>query len=187
MIIDNLITNRSLVDVTRLKELKAKGWANMTEAEREEYLASIGAYNATDMNRVGEATTYLSELLTTLPDVLRQYAEDIGVGWDVLYNVPYDYSLYRTEGKVDWAIGDIPTQAQMEEYLDKVRLLRDSLITAPLPADMDGLDYKEANAIEEALVKLDKAIAEVETVRKTYMDNAVKTYIYSGEAFAGEF
>lgn len=63
-ILDTLITNRTSADVSRAKDLNKKGFAAMTEAEKAEYLVGLkGAYNATDINRVGEACEYVANRL----------------------------------------------------------------------------------------------------------------------------
>ena len=60
MIIDELIFDRTADDVERVKVLKdqimSEGLDSLTPSEKAEYLAGMkGAYNATDMNRVGTA------------------------------------------------------------------------------------------------------------------------------------
>jgi len=186
-VIDTLITDRAYGDLTRLNALKAKGWANMTAEEKAGYMSHKGAYNATDLNRVGEAVTYLADLLYNLQSVIREYAESIGVAWDTIYDVPYRPDDYLIEGKTDWQRADIPTPEEMDDYLWTVKHLRDSLIGFTLPDTMDGIEFEGANDIERCLIALDKAIAECEAVRKTYADNAKRSFIYSGEAFSGEF
>ena len=62
-IIDTLITDRSQADVAALRALAALGWDNMTPAQKAAWSASKGAYNATDLNRVGEAMDYLAALM----------------------------------------------------------------------------------------------------------------------------
>ena len=60
-IIDTLITDRTQADVTRVRELALKGWANLTEEEKAEWNAGMkGAYNATDLNRVTQAMDYIN-------------------------------------------------------------------------------------------------------------------------------
>ena len=42
--------------------MRDKGWAEMTAAERAEWVAGMkGAYNASDLNRVASAMAYLSQ------------------------------------------------------------------------------------------------------------------------------
>ena len=62
-IIDTLITNRTQSDVTRWRTLHDKGWGGMTAGEKTEWFAGVkGAYNAADLNRVGEAIEYIADL-----------------------------------------------------------------------------------------------------------------------------
>ena len=60
-VIDTLVTDRTEADVSRYSELRDKGWAEMTAAERAEWAAGMkGAYNPnSDMNRVASAMSYL--------------------------------------------------------------------------------------------------------------------------------
>ena len=79
-----------------------------------------------------------------------------------------------------WQETDTPTASQMAQYLANVaNLLGARLVQQPyitLPASMAGLTLAGANNIEWALVCVD-AVTPV----------ARKSYIYSGEAMAGEF
>ena len=62
--LQGLITDRTAADVNRVKALAAKGWAGMTAAERTEWLGEMrGAYNASDLNRVGSAVDYVAKRL----------------------------------------------------------------------------------------------------------------------------
>lgn len=64
-----------------------------------------------------------------------------------------------------WAEGDIPTQAQMEQYLQNVSNIRAVLevlqTTPPVPSDMVGLTFEEANDIERILVDVETVINRV--------------------------
>ena len=152
----NLITDRTQADVSYVARLNAKGWAGMTEDERSQWLAGLkGAYNATDLNRVGNAVTYVAGRL-----------EDAGYAPDI-------------DPKIDWTVSDIPTESQMETYLDNVRALRNSF-TVPdsvpqVPADMDNLTYQEANDIERIILAVDALIT-----------NIINAYFYSNEVYSGE-
>lgn len=85
-----------------------------------------------------------------------------------------------TSPKTDWTETDIPTETPMETYLQNVasifgaRLVQAQYIT--LPASMANLTLAGANNIEWALVCVDAVTPIVK-----------KSYIYSGEAMAGEF
>ena len=140
---DKLIYDRTAADVARVNELMRKVRAgSATDAEREEWLGGRmkGAYNAADLNRVGAAVSYLT-------DALR------GLGYDV-----------PTKPKTDWTITDIPRQAQMETYLENIRLLRDCLVYAapPAPDPAERFAFEQANNIEEILSILERVLLDVQ-------------------------
>lgn len=128
----NLITDRTAQDVLRWKELKDKGYANMTATERAEWASCKGAYNYTDLNRVEAAVRIISEKL-------REVYIDVDV-----------------TTKSDWEQADLPTISDMNRYLSNVVKLRNAstgLREAPQPPDsMVRMDYMGANRIEETLL-----------------------------------
>ncbi|NCB52290.1 MAG: hypothetical protein EOM54_10465 [Clostridia bacterium] len=135
-VIDTLITDRTSADATRWRQLKNKGFAAMTAAERAEWLGAMkGTYDYTDRNRVGEAIAYLAGLLN-------------GYGYPV-----------TVTPKTDWVMNEVPTPEQLTKYLDDVGIIKAAFYGATeLPADMDGLTVAEANAIETLLVEIDTYI-----------------------------
>lgn len=147
-----------------------------------------GTYNASDLNRVGAAVSYLAEILVSLPDDLKSYAESNGVAWDVFFDVPYDPPAYVLTVKTDWVEEDIPTPEQMELYLENAKALRNALDydTDKLPDVMDNLSWQGANAIEKALEGLDEAITILRDTTKTYLYNTASAWFYSGDLFSGE-
>ena len=154
--LQGLITDRTEADVRRVKALAAKGWAGMTAAERTEWLGEPrGAYNASDLNRVGSAVDYVAGRLRSC-----------GISVSVA-------------PRMDWQETDIPTRAEMAAYLADIAALRAALPprdgTPPAPADMLGLSWEEANAIEAILLAADEAV--------TRMSQA---WYYSGDLYAGE-
>lgn len=135
----NLITDRTQADVNRVKELSEKGLAAMTAAERAEYLTDMkGAYNASDLNRVGAAVEYIAERL---------------------HSSGYAVSVTARQ---NWTQTDIPTQADMTIYLADVEAIRSALAVKPTtpetPDDVVGLTYIEANNIEQILLDVDALI-----------------------------
>lgn len=193
-IIDTLVTDRTQADVDRLAQLSAKGWDGMTADERGEWLygpqvpmldetgeqftdadgsplecldgIQRGAYNDTDLNRVGAAVQYVA---------------------DRLGNTGYRLSV---SPRTDWAVGDIPTSADLVAYLAQLDALRgklDEVLAAyqtesqyelpPTPPDMQGLTFQEANDVE----KIIKAIHD----QLKYMGDHLY-WIYSGDVYAGE-
>lgn len=138
MIIDTLITDRTQADVSRVKTLTTK-WLNgtITNAEKTEWLNGMkGAYNYTDLNRVGEAVQYIAAVLN-------------GSGRSV-----------SVTGKDDWTMADIPTRAQESAFLADLTLLKANVSAdvPEVPTTLDNLDYETANLIEQILLDVYNAI-----------------------------
>jgi hypothetical protein len=154
--INALVTDRTAADLARWLELRNKGYAKMTEAERAEWGAGMkGAYNASDLNRVGEAMNYIRDRL-----------------------VAAHYSC-EVVSKTDWTAADIPTAADLTAYLDKVACIREALAqfatTPATPTYTGGLDYQEANDIEQILIDIDKLVSNMLAARN-----------FCGELYSGE-
>ena len=155
-VIDTLVTDRTEADASRYSELRDKGWAAMTTAERAEWVAGMkGAYNASDLNRVASAMAYLSQRFASAG-----------------YSVP-------VSSPTDWANGDIPTKGDMDTYLDDLRRIRAALAvmdtTPAAPGSMDYLTWAKANDIEKILVDVDDALGRL-----------LLSPFYSGEIYSGE-
>lgn len=120
-VIDTLVTDRTQADV---KARNAKG-----------------TYNASDLNRVGDAVHYLAGLF-----------KDLG------YSVP-------VEPKRDWGESNWPTPSIMARYLQDVSTLRglvEQLETTPaVPSSMEKLTYVSANDIEKILLDVHDAIQRI--------------------------
>lgn len=134
-----LITDRVRADVLRAEYLNGKEWDSMTDAEKEEWSGDMkGAYNASDLNRVGAAIRYVADRII----------EHGG--------------LVSVDPKQDYAVSDIPTPAQLTAYLADVSTIRGALPVLPttpeVPADMEGFTYDEANNIEQILLDVDLLI-----------------------------
>lgn len=158
MSLEHLITDRTAQDVDRVKVLAAKAWQDMTAEERTEWLSPMkGAYNYTDLNRVGTALNYVRDRL----------AEAGRVAADVF------------TAREDWTREEIPTIPEMEEYFGYVALVRGALAqlptTPPAPTDPNTLDYNAANAIEQILIDVDELITRMADI-----------YFFSGDLYAGE-
>lgn len=151
-----LITDRTSEDVAEVRALAKKGFNNLTDAEKQKWLAGMkGAYNYVDLNRVENAVKCLE---------------------DMLNNAGYDLNLpIRT----DWTVDSLPTESELGEYLENVRTLRNKLdvknVLPALPANMSRLTHEGANAIEEVLVLLEG-----------YLYEMIRSQIYSNEIFSGE-
>lgn len=94
-----------------------------------------GYYNATDLNRVGEAVAHIAERFT-------------GYGYTV-----------EVSPKTDWSESDTPTASQMETYRLNIARLRAVIAvlasTPETPERMRALDYVKANNIEQILADMD--------------------------------
>lgn len=138
-IIDTLVTDRTQADVERVKALAAKGFAGMTTDEQAEWLAGMkGAYNASDMNRVGTALNYL---VARLGPVCGR-----SITW---------------MAKTDWAVTDIATASQAAEYRRQIQDIRDALTypaDTPDAPELARLDYTGANDIERILALCEELI-----------------------------
>lgn len=127
----DFVMDRNHTHWKRLKELKAKGWANLTASEKAEWNgeAAKGAYNCTDLNRVETAVAEIAPM----------------------------FNLSLTT-KTDWGIWDIPTVTQMDRYLGNVVAIRNAAFRVDntsglpeLPDSMDFLTWETANNIEKTL------------------------------------
>lgn len=127
------VTDRTQADVRWLATLISKGWTAMSDAEKTEWLAGMkGAYNHTDINRVGHNVDYLAGLL-----------------------IQYGYAVDVTP-KTDWAAGDIPNASEMTVYLANVAALKAAFYgTVTLPIAMDNLTWDGANRIELLLAEIE--------------------------------
>ena len=135
-IIDDLIFDRNAVDVSNVKALRALGIDGMSAGQLTTYLSGMkGAYNYTDLNRVGQAVQYIADELTA-----------------------HEFPV-TVNPKTDWTRNDIPTLAQMTAYLDDIAAIKAALPlpeeAGEVPSSMAGLDYKKANDIERILYYAD--------------------------------
>lgn len=135
-----LITDRVQADVDRVAQLAERVSAGTaTEAEKTEWASDLkGAYNASDLNRVGAAVAYVAGRLNG-----------------------YGYAVTVTP-KQDWTGSDIPTQESMTSYLADVAALRGAIAvmasTPPTPDSANNLTWQEANDIEQILLDVDELL-----------------------------
>ncbi len=160
-VIDTLIYDRTQTDVDRVFTLKTKilteGLSSLSAEELAEYLAGMkGAYNYTDLNRVGEAIAYLVNRM-----------EELAI---------YDDTIVP---KTDWVMGDVPTQSQISTLLTNLTKLRAKLSlpdnVPAVPTSLDSMTYETANDIEELLAVIDDRIS-----------RATTAFVYAGMYYCGE-
>ena len=194
-VIDTLVYDRTQADVERVFTLKNKiltgGLTALSVEEKAEYMAGMkGAYNYTDMNRVGQAVEYIADRMTSLPEELAAYRAEKGVADDPIYLVPYNPASVVVTAKTNWVMGDTPTQAQERAYLNDLTTLRKQLALpsdAPVvPTTLDKLTYTIANNIEYLLYVIDKRLTEVETELYSKIDRTVASFYYANLYHSGE-
>ena len=149
-----------------------------------------GAYNYTDMNRVGQAVSYIANRMTSIPNELAAYLAEKGVADDPIYHVPYNPSSVVVSAKTNWAMGDTPTQSLATAYLNDLVTLRKQLTlpaNAPeVPSTLDGLTFSTANDMEYLLYVIDKTLTEVETELYSKIDRTVAAFYYANLYNSGE-
>lgn len=194
-VIDTLVYDRTQADVDRVFTLKNKiltgGLTALTAEERAEYMAGMkGAYNYTDMNRVGQAVSYIANRMTSIPNELAAYQVEKGVADDPIYHVPYNPSSVVVSAKTNWDMGDTPTQSLATAYLNDLVTLRKQLTlpaNAPeVPSTLDGLTFSTANDIEYLLYVIDKTLTEVEAELYSKIDRTVAAFYYANLYNSGE-
>lgn len=193
-VIDTLIFDRTHADVEKLNQIKTRiltnGLGELTDEEKAEYLSGMkGAYNYTDLNRVGQAVKYLADRLLSLPDELDMYREAMGVSDDKLYRIPYNVSAVAVSPKIDWKVSDIPLQSQMETYLKNIRTLK-GIFELPdsspdLPQTLEALDINGANSIEKVLYEVNTKLGEIEKNLYDRIDRTAVAFQYANMLYAG--
>lgn len=153
-----LITDRTQADVDRIIYLRAKCWQDMTDDEHLEWISDLkGAYNDSDMNRVGEALNYLRDRLA-----------------ETAY-----LSRYAFEAKTNWTAADLPSSEDLKSYLSYVAIIRKAMAryaaTPPAPEYTGKFDYLDANNIEKILLDVNQLIT-----------NMLAARYYCGDLFCGE-
>lgn len=147
-------------------------------------------YNATDLNRVGNAVEYLEAQFNDLPDELSTYLTSLGVAPDSIYEVEYSYPISVT-AKTDWTSADKRTLVQMATYISNINTIRAVITlaagTPATPANMENLTVAKANDIEKILAAVDAATLALKALKKSYADYAAKSWLYCGEAYCGGY
>lgn len=163
----NLITNRTQADVDRVAQLTGRVSAGTaTAAEIAEWQSDLkGAYNASDLNRVGAAVAYVAGRLN-------------GYGYAVTVNPKQDWQAADITTQESMT-ADTPTQESMTAYLADVAALRGAIAvmasTPPTPDSANNLTWQEANNIEQILLDVDELLTRM-----------AAAWFYSGDLYAGE-
>ena len=155
-----LITDRTTADYKRWEYLRDKGFENMTDTERAEWLADNmkGSYHKGDLNRVGECLNYLRDRLAEASYI----------------TYPLDF-----KAKTNWTVTSIPTAEDLTYYLKSVSNIREAMAqfesTPPAPTDTGALSIEEANNIEKILIDVEILI-----------NNMLSARLYCADIYTGE-
>lgn len=152
----SLITDRTQADYQVWLTLSQIAWADMTDEQKAVWSVPMkGAYNYTDVNRVGEAILTLQALFAS-----------------------YGYSV-SVDVRTDWKVGDWPTQAEMDAYVQSVANIRGVLsVVSTTPAAPSGMDDGTVviwNNIEQILLDVEDAL-----------NRLSQSMWYAGEIYSGE-
>lgn len=140
-----LVSDRTQADADAVKRLESKGWAALSDDERAAWLRGMkGAYNASDLNRVGSAMQAISDALNA-------------AGYFV-----------KVAPKTDWTQADIPTTAQLSRVLNDLSAIRGVLAAWPempdVPDSMERMTFAKANDIERILAYVNQSYENIEQI-----------------------
>ena len=147
------VYNRTQNHVDRLKQLRAKGYENLTAREIAEYngYASLGAYNASDLNRVESAVAEMAPMLGL-----------------------------TLSTKTDWTYLWQFNQSDATRYINNVVAIRDAalaldatLVFPALPKNMHYFTFESANAIEKTLAIVSEALVPPSTLGSFVLGKSV--------------
>lgn len=194
-VIDTLIFDRTQSDVDRVYELRDKilsgGIDSLSNEEKTEWLSGMkGAYNYTDMNRVGEAEQYIYDRMLALPEELDAYRESKGIEDSPEFHVPYNPSEINVSPLTDITMNTVPSSLVVLVYLLNLINLS-QVLTLPddapsCPVTMDMMTYSMANDIERLLYMIDHALSELESELYQKIDHAVLSFPYTNAFYSGE-
>ena len=149
-----------------------------------------GAYNYTDMNRVGEAEQYIYDRMLALPEELDAYRESKGIEDSPEFHVPYNPSEINVSPLTDITMNTGPSSLVVLVYLLNLINLS-QVLTLPddapsCPVTMDMMTYSMANDIERLLYMIDHALSELESELYQKIDHAVLSFPYTNAFYSGE-
>ena len=191
-VMDTLVTDRTAADVALVKQLAGIGYDNMTTAQKNQWASNLkGAYNNSDLNRVGEAINYLVAELNDRYYYTWNLCDDLGVGWDEYWTPEHwdpNWHFLSITARTDWGASGIPQADTLTTLLAQVYEVTSMilLLNRLLPTSMAYLTYEGANQIETALLSEHIAVAEYSNAMNDMVNNTQKGYYYSGELYGGE-
>ena len=142
-ILDTMITDRTQEDVNRVDELVAKGYQSFTDEEKTEWATDMkGALNASDINRVIQATNYLAEHIKQ-----------------------YNYYARLQDIKQTWVVNDMPLKSELDTYVYNARQVLAYGNLLDIPQNSSRLDYIGQNNIEKFMQRTPQFLGDAEKVK----------------------
>lgn len=180
-IFDTLVTDRTQADVDLLlylcslwvvdPETREPIWTG-TAQQKARWNEGKGAYTPGDLNRVSNAMAIISAELTSAGYVTDYERIKLPRTFTVTITEPDGTTseIEYIDGRdtYSWYPDDIPNEERMAQYRSNVAALRGALTvyasTPPVPPDMEGLTWQEANDIERILADV---YAQIQIMKKT--------------------
>lgn len=186
----DMITDRTILDVNNVLTLFKKGYQNMTDEEKSQFMTGLkGAYNYTDLNRVEWAVSYISDQLCDVSDELDRVSDETYVDRPQSMKLPYnkkDYTDINT--KTSWTHESELTKSERERYISNVFKVIKPFFGEPndMPNTLDSLNYNGANKIEEYLDKVLPLLYNIRDEYEKYMYSMADSWFYSNELYGGD-
>ena len=188
-IIDTLVFDRAAADLQRVIALSAAAQTReLTAEELDEWNAALvrGAYNAEDLNRVGEAVIYAGAYLTTVQPTIDAYRAALGVASDAVFDAHIADAAEEITPRTDYMRDNTPImRADIKKTMRAVTVTAARVGIAVAP-DIDHMTLQAANAVERAIFDAYKYGMDAENTRKETADKIAAAWYCAGDLFCGE-
>ena len=187
-VISTMIYDRSLEDVLRIKSLaEAANTRGLTDAEIAEWNAAVvrGAYNAEDINRVGNAAIYTNTYLSGIQPEIDSHRIAHGVADDEIFDAHISDPT-EINPRTDFARDTSPVAlSEAQKSIDAAKAVA-ARVGITVTADIAKMTYSAANAVERAIYDAYKYGVTEKTKRKDMVDRIAAAWSFSGDLFCGE-
>ena len=187
-IIDTLIFDRTAADVARIAALaSAAQKRELTETELAEWNAAVvrGAYNAEDLNRVGEAALFADAFLSTVQPEIDAYIAALQVAMDAIFDAHIG-AASAISPRTDYARDDSPLmRADVSETI-RAATVTAARIGINISVDVSRINYEGANTVERAIYDAYRHGENAITTGKDKADRIAAAWYCSGDLFCGE-
>lgn len=189
-VIDTLIFDRTLGDVMRVKSLaEIAHTRGLTAEELAEWNAAVvrGAYNASDINRVGEAIEYTDAYLSEVQSIIDAYRMERGVADDVYFDAQVANPSEMIAPWTDYTISEPPVMKNNVMRTFRAAQVMAERVRIPYTApDISRLTYQDANRVERMIFDAYHYASEKEITRKDAAERMAKAWYHADDLFCGE-